>query len=305
MSDALTHSGPGLLEASIVALVFGVGLSGRSRDMLFIACRPRLLLRALVAMNVLIPLVTLSALSALRMPSSVVIGAALLAISPAASLLPRKEVDIGSRSELMLACSVLGALLAIVSVPLWLSVIGQFLIADATIAPVAVTRLVSVLFLLPLSLGIMLRRLAPTLMVRASGPVIVIADGLLLGVLVALAVGALPAFRQLGGGFLLAMAVLSACTVLIGHFAGGHEAPDRSVLAVLAGVRHPGLALLIARYNFEGDLVLAAVVASFLIGALVTLPYTFWRWQRRVVSPPSSPPQLAAESPMLAPPAPR
>src|SRR4029077_10273501 len=139
MSDALTHSGPGLLEASIVALVFGVGLSGRSRDMLFIACRPRLLLRAFVAMNVLIPLVTLSALSALRMPSSVVIGAALLAVSPAASLLPRKEIDSGSRSELMLACSALGALLAIVSVPLWLSVIGQFLIADATIAPVAVT----------------------------------------------------------------------------------------------------------------------------------------------------------------------
>ncbi|HEY7236960.1 MAG TPA: hypothetical protein VH539_22560 [Gemmatimonadaceae bacterium] len=305
MSGALTHSGPGLLEASIVALVFGLGLSGRSRDMLFIACRPRLLLRALITIDVVAPLLTLSALSALRIPSSVVIGAALLAVSPAASLLPRKDSDIGSRPELMLACSVLGALLAIVSVPLWLSVISQFLIADATIAPLAVTRLVSVLFLLPLSLGIMLRRLAPALMARVSGPVIVIADALLLLVLGSFAVDALPAFRQLGAGFLLAMAALSACTVLIGHFAGGHEAPDRSVLGVLSGVRHPGLALLIARYNFEGDLVLAAVVASFLIGILVTLPYAYWRRQRRVVAPPSSPPQLAAEAPMLAPPAPR
>lgn len=305
MSSALTHSGPGLVEASIVALVFGVGLSGRSRDMLFIACRPRLLLRALIAIDVLVPLVTLSALSALRMPSSVVIGAALLAVSPAASLLPRKETDNESRSELMLACSGLGALLAIVSVPLWLSVIGQFLIADATIAPVAVTRLVSVLFLLPLSLGLMLRRLAPTLMAKASGPVIVIADLLLLIALASLAVEALPAFRQLGIGFPLAMAALSACTVLVGHFAGGHDAPDRSVLAVLTGVRHPGLALLIARYNFDGDLVLATVVASFLIGTLVTVPYAYWRRQRRVAEPPSSAPQLAADGPMLVPPAPR
>jgi hypothetical protein len=57
-------------------------------------------------------------------------------------------------------------------------------------------------------------------------------------------------------------------------------------------MRHPGLALLIAKYNFDGDLVLPAVVASVLIGVLVTLPYAYWR---RRAGGMSTPPALTAE----------
>jgi bile acid:Na+ symporter, BASS family len=295
------HSSPGFLEASIIALVLGLGLRATPRDAGFLACRPRLLLRAFVAMDLLVPLVVIGVLSVLSLPAPVIVGATLLSISPGGSLLAQKELA-GQRSSLVLGSSILGALLSIVTVPVWLGVVSQLFLTDAFVAPAAVTRLVGVLFVLPLALAMILRRLAPELMAKASGPLIVMADVLLLAVLMSFAGDALPGLQRLGLGVTVAFAVLGACTVLIGHWAGGPDESDRSVLAVMSGARHPGLALLVARYNFDGDLVLPAVIASLFIGTLVTLPYVYWCRQRRLGDL-SAGESVPAESPILAPPA--
>jgi BASS family bile acid:Na+ symporter len=296
------HSSPGFLEASIVALVLALGLRGTPQDALFFACRPRLLLRTFVATQLLLPLFVMSILSALSVSSSVVVGATLLVVSPSVALLSQLELRRGGHSTLVLAASAMGALTSIITVPIWLAVLSQLFLADATIAPAAVMRLVGTLFVLPLALAIILRRLAPV-MARVSGPLIVAADVLLLLVLLSLARDTAFGFRRLGVVTIVALVALSVGAVLIGHLAGGRDAPDRSLIGVLAGVRHPGLALLIAKYNFDGDLVLPAVVMSLLIGLTVTLGYALWRRGRRPDNSPAPPP-LSAET-LLAPPAPQ
>jgi len=293
------HSSSGFLEASIVALVLALGLRGTPHDALFFACRPRLLLRTFVATQLLIPLFVMSVLSALSVSSSVVVGATLLVVSPSVALLSQEQLRRGGHSTLILASSAMGALTSIVTVPIWLAVVSQLFLADATIAPAAVMRLVGTLFVLPLVLAIVLRRVAPV-MAKVSGPLIVAADGLLLFVLLSFARDAAFDFRRLGVVSIVAFVALSIGAVLIGHLAGGREAPDRSQIGVLSGVRHPGLALLIAKYNFDGDLVLPAVVMSLLIGLMVTLGYALWRRRRRAGDAMPSP-GLSAET-MLAPP---
>lgn len=297
------HTSPGFLEASIVALVLALGLRGTPRDALFFACRPRLLLRTFIATQLLIPLFVMSLLSALPVSSDAIVGASLLVISPSVALLSQTELRRGGHSPLVLASSAMGALTSIATVPVWLVVVSQLFLTDATIAPAAVTRLIGTLFVLPLVLAILLRRLAPV-MAKVSGPLIVAADALLLLVLLSFARDSVVDFRRLGVVTIATFAALSVGAVLIGHLAGGREASDRSLVGVLAGVRHPGLALLIARYNFDGGLVLPAVVMSLLIGLTVTLAYAIWRRQRRRAGDSTAPPTLSAET-LLAPPAPQ
>ena len=293
-----------ILEASIVALVLGLALRGSSRDVRFFACRPRLLLRAFVAMDVLLPLFTMSALSALSMPATVTLGATLLSISPGASLVAQKELRPNRRGELVLASTVLGSLLSIVTVPIWLGIASELFLPDASLSPGAVMRLVTILFLLPLTLALVLRRLAPDLMGRASGPLIIAADVMLLIVLLSFAGEIVPGFRRLGFGGASAIATSAAGAVLLGHLAGGRDPSDRSTLAIMSGARHPGLALLIARFNFDGDLVLPAVIASLLIGTLLTLPYAYWRRRLQLrIDHSAAVPELATDTPILVPPA--
>ena len=297
------QSSPVLLEASIVTLVFGLALRGTRRELMYLGCRPRLLLRTFVAMNVLSPLLVMSALSALGLSSAAIVGATLLVISPGVPLVSQAGLKTSDRSELILAASAMAAVLSVLTVPIWLGVVSQLYLPDASIAPMAVIRLVATLFVLPLALAVILRRLAPSL-ARASGPLVLISDIILLLSVLTVSGHLAPAFRQLGVDTAVAIAGVSVGVLFIGHLAGGRDASDRSVLGVMSGMRHPGLALLIAKYNFDGDLVLPAVVASVLIGFLVTLAYAYWRRQRRRAGGLSTPPALATEG-SLAPPASR
>lgn len=299
------QSSAALLEASIVALVAGLALRGSPRDVRFLACRPRLLVRAFVVMDVLLPLFTMSALSALSMPAPVTLGATLLAISPGASLIAQKELRPGGRGEFVLASTMLGSLLSIAIVPIWLGIASELFLPDASLSTGAVMRLVTILFLLPLTLALVLRRLAPDLMRRASGPLIIAADITLVIALLSFGGEIVPGLRQLGVRGAGAIAASAAGAVMLGHLAGGRDVSDRSVLAIMAGARHPGLALLIARFNFAGDLVLPAVVASLLIGTMLTLPYAYWRHlQRRRIDTAAMMPELAPETPVVVRPAP-
>jgi BASS family bile acid:Na+ symporter len=247
----------------------------------------------------------MSALSALAAPAPVILGATLLAISPGASLIAQKELRTGGRAELVLASTMLGSLLSIVTVPIWLGIASELFLPDALLSPGAAFRLVAILFLLPLTVALILRRLAPDLMSRASGPLIVAADVMLLAVLLFFAPAIISGMLRLGFRAAAAIAAGAAGAVMLGHLAGGRDESDRSVLAVMSGARHPGLALLIARFNFDGDLVLPAVVTSLLIGTLLTLPYAYWRRRHRRSGSSAAASQLTPETPILVPPSPQ
>jgi BASS family bile acid:Na+ symporter len=270
------QAGPELLEASIVTLVFSLGVRGVPGASSTFDGRPRLLLRAVILRDVLTPLVVMSVFSLLRLPPAATLGVVLLAISPGMPLLSR-PTPAGEHANVILVASTTGVLLSMVSVPFWLAVVSKVFMDDASVAPLEVGRLIGVLYILPLAFGTILRRMAPATWSRASRGITTVAN-LLLFIVVAYLLGALlPSMRQLGVGFGLTVTVLAAFALVVGHIGGGRRSTNRSALALLCGSRWPGLALLIAQSNFAGDLVLPAVVASFLICTLVSLPYAYWQ----------------------------
>ncbi|MGH9882109.1 MAG: hypothetical protein ACRD6N_11795 [Pyrinomonadaceae bacterium] len=87
---------PLALKASIVLLVVGLGLKASLKDATYLFRRPGQLLRALLAMNVLMPLFAVAVAVIFDLTPAVKIALVALAVSPIPPVLPNKAMKAGS-----------------------------------------------------------------------------------------------------------------------------------------------------------------------------------------------------------------
>jgi bile acid:Na+ symporter, BASS family len=88
------------LKASIVLSVFAVGLDAQFQDALYLVRRPSLLVRSLVAMDVVMPVVVAMIVEAFRLHPAIEIVLVALAVSPVPPLPPQKT-DRGARRPVL------------------------------------------------------------------------------------------------------------------------------------------------------------------------------------------------------------
>src|SRR5690242_19164131 len=193
-----------LFKISIVMLVFGLGLRASLQDVGQVWTRPRLVLRALLAIDVLIPMLGATIIAWMSLPSHVAVGMLLVTVSPAAPLAAQKELRFGGRADLVFCLSITTAIISVVTIPLSLTLLSPLFVNDASVMQLAVARLVSVLFVVPLFVGGILHSLAPAAAERLSRAAIFVGNGLIVSAVLyvlarqlpdvlALSVSALPA----------------------------------------------------------------------------------------------------------------
>jgi BASS family bile acid:Na+ symporter len=69
-------------------------------------------------------------------------------------------------------------------------------------------------------------------------------------------------------------ASLCVAALLIGHVMGGPERGDRTVLALSTAMRHPAMAIALAKANFGDEpLVIPAILLYVLVAVVVRVPY--------------------------------
>jgi hypothetical protein len=87
-------------------------------------------------------------------------------------------------------------------------------------------------------------------------------------------------------GVLLAIAAIVLFGLLVGHLLGGPDAGNRGALALATSARHPGLAIALSTANFPHDreAIIAAVLLFLLANLVLTLPYALWRRRRALGS---------------------
>jgi len=269
-----------LFKVSIVMLVFGLGLRASLEDIGHAWSRPRLVLRALFAIDVLIPMLGATLIAVLSLPSHVAVGMLLVAVTPAAPFAAQKELRFGGRAEFVFCLSVVTAIVSVVTIPLSLTLLSPLFVSDASVMQLAVARLVTVLFVVPLFVGAMLHSVAPGAAERLSRAAIAAGNGLIIVAVAYVLVRERPEVLALSVTVLPAIACLSVGALVIGHLLGGPSDEDRTALAVMCSMRHPGLALLIAAANFPKESVLPVIVEYLLVSTLVAVPYTMWRKRR-------------------------
>jgi BASS family bile acid:Na+ symporter len=276
--DAIATLLPVLIQASLLLVVFALGLGATIHDATYLLRQPAQLLRAAVAMNVAVPL--FAALLAALFPLTPVVklGLVLMAVSPVPPFLPGKQLRSGGRPSYVFGLLVAASLLAIVIVPLTMALLRAAFPVDVRVSAGAVAKVVLATVLVPLGLGIAVRRLRARFAER-NAPIVERAGYVLLLVgLLPILVAAWPSmWAMIGNGTVLAIAAVAGFGLLAGHLLGGPEPDDRTALALASASRHPAVALLIGNLNFPGQHVGAVVLLYLLVALLVSAPYGAWR----------------------------
>ncbi len=269
---------PVVLTAVVAALIFACGLLCRTEDVLWLWRRPRLLLRSAAAMYVAVPLAAVAMVSLLELRPAVEAALLFFSISAGAPLLSKKLLKLGGDPAYAFSLIVTTSLLAIVTVPASVALLGPLMPSGTQVDALDVAILILKSILLPFAAGMGIRALATTLAERIGDPLMKAGGLALVGCLVVVVVGGWRLFVEAGLDAILAFAILTGAALLAGHALGGPRPEQRTVLAVSCASRHVGLALLVAAH-VRGPGALTLVAGYLLAAALVSVPYLMW--QRR------------------------
>jgi len=264
-----------VLKASILLNVFAIGLKAGVHDATYMFRRPGKLAKALLAMNILMPLFAVAFVLAFHLKHAVEVALVALAVSPVPPILPRKLRKAGATESDTIGLLVAVGILAIVFVPAAMEILERVFHVPLRMTFASVAALVFITIILPLALGIAVHTLAPVAADRLVNPIAKIASIALLLSAVAILFSSAPAIWELtGNGTLVAIAAFVLVGLLIGHFVGGPKPENRTGLALATASRHPGIAIALAVANFpEEKLAISAVLLYLLVNILVSIPY--------------------------------
>jgi bile acid:Na+ symporter, BASS family len=266
------------VQASVFLMIFSIALRASIEDLAFLAHRPGLLVRSLLAMNVIMPVIAIGLVVLFRPPIPVQVALLGLSLAPVPPILPKRETMAGGHESYGISLLATAALFAIVFVPLAAHLVALIFGRILSVPVATVAKIVSVSILVPLVAGVFFRRIAPGAADMLARPLSLLAGLVLAVAAVPVLIGEWRLMLSLVGDFsVLVLALFVACGLGVGHALGGPEPHDRSVLALSTSTRHPAVAIAIGQGLAESPVLLAAVLLAFFVGLVVSVPYIVWR----------------------------
>ena len=277
---------PLALNISLFFVVFATGLRASVRDATYLFRSPGELVRALLAMSVLMPLFVAAMVWSFDLNQSVRYALVALSVAPVPTLLPMKTVKTGASVAYAVGVLIMGSVLAIMFVPLAMQTIARVYSVPLHMTVTSIAAFVFMVVLLPIGLGVAVHTYAPAFSQRLAEPILRIAGVgvfVFLGSLMVLAAPAMWTF--VGNGAVLAIIAFVLVGLVIGHLLGGPTPANRAALAVSTASRHPGLAILIVQANYPGErLAMAAALLFLLVNIVASTVYPLWiRWRQPLV----------------------
>jgi BASS family bile acid:Na+ symporter len=266
---------PLLLQISVGAIVFSLGLQARPGDVGYLLRRPSLLLRSVLAMNIVMPILAAAIAAAFKLRPALEVALILLAVSPVPPILPKKETQAGGSFSYAIGLLAISAALAIVTVPASVTLIGRWFGHDIHVPAALIARILLLSVIGPLVAGLVVGRLLPSFAQRAAKPISMVSTMvLLLGFVIFVAVAWRGIVAGIGGFTVLAIVIFALVSLAVGHLLGGPAPEDRTVLALSTASRHPGVAIAVAGAIAPDERAIpATVLLAVLVGAIVTAPY--------------------------------
>ena len=270
-------------------LMLSLGVSQSFQQLISLWRQPAILLRALFAVIVLVPMTVVVLLWIFGLPPAIATGLALLAAAPGAPMTTKRAeiaaADLPYASSLQLTLG----LLAVVVTPLTLAIFyALFELTIESVSPIDVaSQVISVTFV-PVVIGQLLLHFAPKFTALIRKPLIILANVLLV-LLVLGSVVLLWVTPELQAGLILgwqataAIVIMVVGALVIGHIIGGPRMVQRGALATAAVARNFGLALFITGLTENGAASMMTLVVYLLVGVAIATPYALWI-RRQVVA---------------------
>ena len=273
---------PTLVTLSLALLVMSVGMSSARGELAYVLRRPSLLVRGVVAVNIIPVILAVVIVSIFPISKPVAAGLLVMAISPVPPLVPGKMMKFGGHSGYAYGLYTAMALLAIITVPVLGSFTAGYYKSAADFPPSVVAQNVFIGVVAPLAVGLALGRwLAPVFSHRHAPLIQKVSLVLVVVAFLPIIVMSWPTMMQLiGNGTVIAFACFVASVVTAAHFLGSGDIGDHATLAFAAGVRHPGIALALVGANHADKNVTSAILLLLLVGLLVLFPYQLFLKKR-------------------------
>jgi bile acid:Na+ symporter, BASS family len=267
-----------VLKTSIMLSVFAIGLKATFADVTFLFRNPGHLFRALLSMNVLMPLIALALAATFDLHPAVKIALVAISVSPIPPVLPNKALKAGGKEDYTIGLLVAMAILSIIFIPIAIEIVDRIVEKPLAMRAGSIALLVLTTILVPLGLGLVVRAIAPRIADRFAKPISRIASlMLLLSFIPVLIVMARPMLSLVGDGTLLTLAAFAVAGLIIGHLLGGPEPENRSTLAFATSSRHPAIAIAIASANYpEQKFAVPAVILYVILCSILSALYTKW-----------------------------
>lgn len=269
---------PIVAQGALCLIIASIGLQARHRDVLAAMRNTDLVLKGLLAVNVIVPIAALVITSILPIHPLVRIGIVIMAVSPMAPLVQMKMWKGGLDTSAAIGLYVALILSAIIFVPATVALLSALYPTQASISVAAVAKMVAITTLLPVAVGLAISNWAPDFARRAA-PIVMI-----LGFIAVLLLAVLILYKKggamiglLGDGTLLAIMVTVAVGIAAGSLLGRPNPANSTALAMAAGTRHPGIAALIVHANFNEPRVMLTVLLFLLTGIIMTIAYLLWQ----------------------------
>ncbi|RWP41092.1 MAG: Na+-dependent transporter [Mesorhizobium sp.] len=270
---------PIAMSISLFIVVLVLGMKTRFEDLSFLLRHPGLLIRSILAMNVIMLIFVVALSQLFDLNPTIKIALVALAVSPVPPLLPGKQIKAGGAANYAVGLLAAASVVAIVLVPVSIELMEYVFPFELHISAGTVTSIIVLSVLLPLVAGIAIGGFAPAFAQRCVPYLSAAGTVLLLAALIPSLVKAWPAFAGLfSQGVLLCLVLFSLVGIAVGHLMGGPVPTDRTVLALATATRHPGIAMAIASLNFpDQGAVLALIIYHLVVASVVSLPYLRWR----------------------------
>jgi bile acid:Na+ symporter, BASS family len=114
-----------ILKTSIALNVFALGLKATPADVIYLVCRPKVLVRSLFSIYGVVPLVAVLAAMSLKLRPPIEISLLALAISPVPPKMPRKAKHLTGADAYAVGLVTVLSLLSLLWVPLGVEFFGK------------------------------------------------------------------------------------------------------------------------------------------------------------------------------------
>jgi BASS family bile acid:Na+ symporter len=275
-----------VLSASVMMIVFSLGLQATAKDATYLFRQPRRLLKSLVSMFVITPVVAAVLVHALKLPPAVEITMIVIAMSPVPPILPKRVLAAGGVRSYALGLLVAAAVVSVLFVPAAVELVERIFKQPAEMSPFTIARIVISSVIGPLATGLAVRHFWPRLAERAAAPLSHLATLLLIAALLPVQFTALSAeISLIGHGTLLVLTAFVVVCLVAGTLLGGPALSNRIVLALSTASRHPGVALAIVSANYRNQkMVLPAILLYLTVSAIVSGVFAGWLRRRKRAS---------------------
>jgi BASS family bile acid:Na+ symporter len=252
----------------VIASMLSMGLSLTMVQIIDPLKNTKLVILALVANFVLVPIVAYLITQVFTLDESVSTGLILLSTAAGAPFLPKLVEAAKGNTAFSVGLMVLLMVVTIIYLPLVL----PLLLSGVEVNPWDIAQSLIVMMLIPLAIGLFIKARYEDTATKIQ-PTFGMASNIALLTLVVLGVVLnFSAMIALVGTFgILAGIIFILISLVIGYFLGGSESSTKSVMGLGTAQRNISAALVVAAQNFSADVVTYLMVIA-VIGLVVLMP---------------------------------